>query len=79
MSDLRAFLRDTFNHEPKDLALFERALTHGSVGKDSYERLEFVGDRVARGFIRHHVLLLFAPKPNVGAQSLEHRADCVLL
>lgn len=46
MSDLRAFLRETFSHDPKDLALFERALTHGSVGKDSYERLEFVGDRV---------------------------------
>jgi ribonuclease-3 len=26
--------------------LFERALTHSSVGKDSYERLEFLGDRV---------------------------------
>ena len=29
-----------------DLALFERALTHASVGRDSYERLEFLGDRV---------------------------------
>ena len=46
MTELRAFLRETFGHDPDDLALFERALTHGSVGKDSYERLEFVGDRV---------------------------------
>ena len=46
MSELRDFLRTTIGHDPKDLALFERALTHSSVGKDSYERLEFLGDRV---------------------------------
>ena len=46
MSDLRSFLRETFDHDPRDIALFERALTHGSVGKESYERLEFVGDRI---------------------------------
>lgn len=46
MSDLRTFLKTTVGHDPKDLALFERALTHSSVGKDSYERLEFLGDRV---------------------------------
>lgn len=46
MSDLRAFLRTTLGHDPTDLSLFERALTHSSVGKDSYERLEFLGDRV---------------------------------
>ena len=32
--------------EPADPALYERALTHGSHGRDSYERLEFLGDRV---------------------------------
>ena len=26
--------------------MFERALTHSSLGRDSYERLEFLGDRV---------------------------------
>ena len=46
MSEIREFLRDQIGHDPKDLALFERALTHSSVGKDSYERLEFLGDRV---------------------------------
>ena len=46
VSELRAFLRQTLGHEPNDLSLFERALTHSSVGKDSYERLEFLGDRV---------------------------------
>ncbi len=32
--------------QPKDLSLYNRALTHGSVGTASYERLEFLGDRV---------------------------------
>jgi len=46
MSELREFLRDTLDHDPNDIALFERAVTHSSVGKDTYERLEFLGDRV---------------------------------
>jgi ribonuclease III len=32
---------------PKDLSLYERALTHGSSGsRENYQRLEFLGDRV---------------------------------
>jgi ribonuclease-3 len=31
---------------PGNLASYEQALTHGSVGADHYERLEFLGDRV---------------------------------
>ncbi|MEK6638318.1 MAG: ribonuclease III [Pseudomonadota bacterium] len=31
---------------PRDAKLYERALTHGSFGADTYERLEFLGDRV---------------------------------
>ena len=46
MSEVAEFLRDVLGHEPRDLALFERALTHTSVSRDSYERLEFLGDRV---------------------------------
>lgn len=47
MSDeLIAFVRQSLGHEPKDPTLFEKALTHSSVGGDSYERLEFLGDRV---------------------------------
>ncbi|MFL6734677.1 MAG: ribonuclease III [Sphingomicrobium sp.] len=40
------FVSGTLGHKPRDVALFDRALTHSSVGKDSYERLEFLGDRV---------------------------------
>lgn len=44
--DVAAFVRQKLGHEPSDLSLFELALTHSSVGKNSYERLEFLGDRV---------------------------------
>lgn len=44
--DVAAFVRDKLRHRAKDLALFELALTHSSVGAKSYERLEFLGDRV---------------------------------
>ena len=45
-TDVADFVERTLGHRPQDLSLFERALTHSSVGPDSYERLEFLGDRV---------------------------------
>jgi len=45
-SDVADFVRQQIGHEPIDLKLFERALSHSSAGPDSYERLEFLGDRV---------------------------------
>jgi ribonuclease-3 len=46
MSDFPAFLEKAFGKAPADIAMFERAVTHASVGRDSYDRLEFLGDRV---------------------------------
>lgn len=46
MSDVAAFVRDKLEYEPRDVSLFEMAMTHSSVGGASYERLEFLGDRV---------------------------------
>jgi ribonuclease III len=46
MSDLPPFIAEALGHEPREARLFERALTHGSHGRDTYERLEFLGDRV---------------------------------
>src|SRR4051795_6769164 len=40
------FVREKLWHEPRDIRLFELAFTHSSLGSDSYERLEFLGDRV---------------------------------
>jgi ribonuclease-3 len=44
--EIAEFVRRILGHDPKDLNLFELAFTHSSVGKESYERLEFLGDRV---------------------------------
>ena len=46
MTELRTFLSSALGHEPRDLALYEQALTHGSASRTTYERLEFLGDRV---------------------------------
>src|SRR5437899_5940286 len=45
--EIAAFVRDQLEHRPRDVQLFELAFTHSSVGrKNTYERLEFLGDRV---------------------------------
>ena len=51
LSDLAGWVERALGHAPRDIARFERALTHSSRtdvrgGGDSYERLEFLGDRV---------------------------------
>lgn len=46
MSGLADWVEARAGHRPRDLALFERALTHSSRGGEDYERLEFLGDRV---------------------------------
>lgn len=43
---LADYLVDLLGAPPRDAALFARAMTHGSAAGDSYERLEFLGDRV---------------------------------
>ncbi|MFC7536821.1 ribonuclease III [Sphingomonas sp. GCM10030256] len=46
MSELTQWVELALDHKPRDPKLFQRALSHSSAGKDSYERLEFLGDRV---------------------------------
>ncbi|MET0269433.1 MAG: ribonuclease III [Sphingomonas sp.] len=43
---LSAWITRALGRAPDDPALYRRALTHGSHGADTYERLEFLGDRV---------------------------------
>jgi ribonuclease-3 len=57
-------------HVPRDLALFERALTHPSVGRDNYQRLEFLGDRVLGLVMAEWLAELF---PNEQEGTLSHR------
>jgi ribonuclease-3 len=44
--DASSFVQSALGYRANDPALFARALTHSSLGGDSYERLEFLGDRV---------------------------------
>ena len=44
--ELSTFLADELGHSPKNSELFDAALTHSSHRGESYERLEFLGDRV---------------------------------
>ncbi len=46
MSDISAWLEEALGAAPRDQSLYLRALTHGSHGGETYERLEFLGDRV---------------------------------
>jgi ribonuclease III len=46
LSDLAVWLEAALGAAPRDLSLYERALTHGSHGGANYQRLEFLGDRV---------------------------------
>ena len=71
--ELRDFVCTKLGHQPKDLALFERALTHSSLGKDSYERLEFLGDRVLGLIIGRWLYERFETEPE-GQLSRRHNA-----
>lgn len=44
--DTARWLAEAIGVAPRDAGLYSRALTHGSHGGDTYERLEFLGDRV---------------------------------
>jgi ribonuclease III len=46
LTALTDWLTASLGAAPEDMALYERALTHGSAGGASYQRLEFLGDRV---------------------------------
>lgn len=71
--ELRDFVSTKLGHQPKDLALFERALTHASLGRDSYERLEFLGDRVLGLIVGRWLYERFAAEPE-GQLSRRHNA-----
>ena len=61
--DIAAFVREKLGHEPKDLGLFELAFTHSSVRGESYERLEFLGDRVLGIVIAHALYQRYPNEP----------------
>jgi ribonuclease-3 len=67
------FVRKTLGHEPREPHLFDLALTHASVGGESYERLEFLGDRVL-GMIIARALYDRYPKEPEGKLSRRYNA-----
>ena len=80
MSELLDFVRDTIGYQAKEPRLFEQAFTHPSFGKDNYQRLEFLGDRVL-GLIMAEWLEERFPKEPEGQLShrftmLVSRASC---
>jgi ribonuclease-3 len=64
VTDVATFVRRQLGHKPKDINLFELALTHSSVaGNQSYERLEFLGDRVLGMVIAHALYTRYPNEP----------------
>lgn len=63
MSELSDWLGRVFGRSPRDLARFERALTHSSQGAGNYERLEFLGDRVLGLCMAEWLFELFPEDP----------------
>lgn len=63
LNDLTSWLERVFGQAPRDLARFERALTHASHGDANYERLEFLGDRVLGLAMAEWLFELFPDEP----------------
>lgn len=64
LSELVAWVEATFDHRPGDPDLWTRAVTHGSLDDGhSYERLEFLGDRVLGLTIAEWLYALFPDEP----------------
>lgn len=64
LTALADWVEATFGHRPRDAALFTAAVTHSSLEDDrSYERLEFLGDRVLGIGIAEWLFELFPDEP----------------
>ncbi|HXG81645.1 MAG TPA: ribonuclease III [Sphingomicrobium sp.] len=71
--EIPPFVGEALGGEPKEPGLFERALTHGSHGRDTYERLEFLGDRVLGLIIASWLYQRFPSEPE-GKMSRRYNA-----
>jgi ribonuclease-3 len=71
--EIAAFVERQLGHKPADLQLFDRAFSHSSAGPESYERLEFLGDRVL-GLVIARALYERYPKEPEGKLSRRYNA-----
>lgn len=53
------WVRERLGYEPRDVCLFEAALTHRSASGRNNERLEFLGDAVLNLVIARHLFMAF--------------------
>ena len=72
-ADIVGFVEGQIGHKPRDLKLMERAFSHSSAGPESYERLEFLGDRVL-GLVIAGLLYERYPKEPEGKLSRRYNA-----
>ena len=72
-SEIPDFVERTTGHKVCDPDLFERAFTHSSLSRDSYERLEFLGDRVL-GLVVADTLYRRYPNEPEGQMSRRYNA-----
>jgi ribonuclease-3 len=75
MSGLAGWLEATLGRSPGDLALYARALTHGSTDAPNYERLEFLGDRVLGLVVARW---LYETWPDEPEGKLSHRLNALV-
>lgn len=68
-------LPELLGHTPIDDALFEAALTHSSTGRATYERLEFLGDRVLGLMVAEW---LYELHPNAPEGQLSQRINALV-
>ena len=72
-AEIAAFVREKLDHTPRKLPLFERAFSHSSAGSESYERMEFLGDRIL-GLVIAQALYERYPKEPEGKLSRRYNA-----
>lgn len=73
--EIDAFVGERLAHQPKDASLFELAFTHSSFGRESYERLEFLGDRILGMVIAR---ALYERYPNEPEGNLSRRYNALV-
>ncbi|WP_293884345.1 ribonuclease III [Sphingomonas sp.] len=75
LTALSDWLTTSLGTAPRDTGLYERALSHGSASSDSYQRLEFLGDRVLGLAVSRW---LFATYPTESEGQLSRRFNALV-
>lgn len=70
MTEFARWVEEKLGHTPRDVGLFEQAVTHPSASTRNYQRLEFLGDRVL-GLVMAEWLSELYPREQEG--KLSHR------